>query len=291
MDFSLVTLRNVITHTGEDHIVRGLGSAALPSPGFACEVAVLQLVLKAAVFGVGVDAIGESGGALDDSPRRSKAVGGRARTVRSRTGETVACCSGQSFDIAAGVVASHRSIPYKHTRGVQVGRTLGVFGASVAEEIELRHEMCFEGDESLLGLDGSESAVGMHGDVREGRGAVTSYTGTGHQMNADIEVFGSGHTEICEQASAGLCIIDGTGSGAGSAYAVGIVAVTEPTGDAASLKVTELAVVGGLDDDIRSDVVGVVGGEVEEATACACVSDEEVVGRVAGGVDVFGLFQ
>src|SRR6266478_9328116 len=61
-------LGEVVAHSGEDHVVVGLGSAADTRPCVAGEIAVSALVLQTAVPGAVVDAVGEADGALGDDP-------------------------------------------------------------------------------------------------------------------------------------------------------------------------------------------------------------------------------
>ena len=131
----------------------------------------------------------------------------------------------------------------------------------------------------------------MDGDVRQGGGAVAAYAGTAEAVDTHIEILGGGHTEVDESAAAHLGVVLTTCGGGNHEGLVGVVAVAEPAAESTDFKVAVLRIVGALEDEVGSDVVGVVGEDVVETAAGTGVADEEVGVGVGRRVNVLRLLE
>ncbi len=131
----------------------------------------------------------------------------------------------------------------------------------------------------------------MNRNVRQGGRAVAAYARTAEAVDTDIEILGGGHTDVDEAAAAHLGVVLTTCSGRNHKGLVGIVTVAEPAAECTDFKVSVLRIVRTFEDEIRGDVVRVVGqGAVETATRTG-ISDEEVCVGVSRPINVLCLFE
>src|SRR5277367_6444036 len=116
----------------------------------------------------------------------------------------------------------------------------------------------------------------MNRHIRQSGGTVPTYAGARQDVSSYVGVLGDRSATVDEEAATSLGVVRTLSSGRGCERLVGVVAITEPTNESASFEVTIFRIVGGFDDHIRGNIVGVVGEYVIETTTGASVSDEEV---------------
>jgi hypothetical protein len=119
-----------------------------------------------------------------------------------------------------------------------------------------------------------------------GASVPSGCTGAAEEVGAYVSKVRDGDAGVGEEAAADLGVVGAASSGGSGEGLVGVVAIAEPAAETSDLVVAEVrGVIGELEDDIGRDVVGVVGGEVVETTAGACIADEEVRVGIGAGVD------
>ena len=124
--------------------------------------------------------------------------------------------------------------------------------------------MEFEGGQSLYVPERFKRSIGVDRHIRQQGDTVTACSVTRNKMKADV-CLGRWHkSRVRHEAAAQLRIIRGVGRTSG--YRV--VPVTEETGNTAHLKVPEARVKGDLRQNVRCDLVGVIGIRVFNSRRC-----------------------
>src|SRR3984893_18760480 len=131
----------------------------------------------------------------------------------------------------------------------------------------------------------------MNRHVRKRRRAVAAYAGTSQAMQTEIHIVGNGEARVGKYTAARLRVIHCTRSRGSRVRLTGVVAVTEEARNTPDLVVAHLRVKSSLYDYVRRNVAGVVRRKVIQTAARTGIADEEVVVRIARGVDDLRIFQ